>query len=428
MKKSLLSAVVVSLLWLIIPSAHALMINIDPTTINPIDTGNTFNANVNVVAAADLGGFQFELIYNPDVVIVSNVVFSNFLITPGRTVVLVPGMPECDIDNDAGQLTCNRITEGTGAGAYGNGTLVTITFQVKILSNNLLEIKNASLTDTKATEFSVANGKLSTGNGNVQPRYHIFSSGTGPGGSITPSGDVLISPGGSQCFNIQPADCYHITNVIADGASIGAVSQRCFSPVNENHSIQASFAKDPVIKASAGAGGKIEPFGDICVKSVGDKKFTITPDKGFRILELKVDNESKDKINEYTFEKVTSDHTIHADFYPAVLGDIDGSGTVDLGDAILGLRILAGIDIGNQILFIDADVNGDSRIGIEEVLYILQKVAGLREYNAIMGLQILVGLDVGDPAILKDADINGDGKIGIEEVIYFIQKMSGLRE
>ncbi|OQX25435.1 MAG: hypothetical protein BWK80_15590 [Desulfobacteraceae bacterium IS3] len=501
MKKSLLSALILSLLWLMIPSAHALMIKTDPEIINPIDTGNTFNANIKVEGAVDLAGFQLELVYDPAILSIINVVLGNFLPTPGRTVVTIPGMPEYDIDNEAGMLTCNRVTEGTGAGASGSGTLATITFQVISLSDDLLKIINASLTDTKGTESSIANGKLSTANGNVHPRYHIFSSGTGPGGSISPSGDVLVEPGANQTFTIQPAACYHITNVITDSFSRGAISQYLFPNVNENHTIQAAFeinkfiitasagtggkispsgsitamcgervefnltpddcyhiadlivdgvsqgaispyiltvsknhiiqavfAKDPVIQASAGAGGKTEPTGDVCVKPEEDKKFAITPDKGFRILDLKVDNESKGKISEYLFEKVSSNHTIHADFCPAVSGDIDGSGAADLGDAISVLRILADIKLENQTIFVCTDLNGDGRIGIEEVLYILQKVAGLREFDAIMGLRILAGIEAGDPEILKAADINGDGQIGIEEVIYFIQKMSGIRE
>ncbi len=499
MKKSLLSVVILSLLWFMIPSAHALMIKIDPASINPIDTGNTFNANVIVEGAVDLTGFQFELAYNPAIVSISSAVIGNFLPTPGRTVVLIPGMPECDIDNDAGSVTCYRVTEGTGAGASGSGTLATITFQVISLTDDLLKIVNASLTDTKGTEFSIANGKLSTATGTVQPRYHIYSSGTGPGGSITPSDDVL--PGGNKRFDIQPTACYHIADVKVDGNSQGAINQYTFIDVNSNrtiqasfeinkfiitasagtggkispsgnvpvlcgqsvefiitpddcyhiadlivdgvskgpinpyvltvskdHTIQAVFAKDPVIQASAGAGGKIEPSGDGCVKPEEDKKFAITPDTGFRILDIKVDNESKGKIFEYLFEKVSSDHIIHADFYPTVLGDIDGNDAVNLEDAILGLRILSDINTEDKKIFLDADVNGDGRIGIEEVLYILQKVAGLREFDAIMGLRILAGIDAGDPEVLKAADINGDGQIGIEEVIYFIQKMSGIRE
>jgi len=40
------------------------------------------------------------------------------------------------------------------------------------------------------------------------------------------------------------------------------------------------------------------------------------------------------------------------------------------------LRILAGIPVGN--INPNADVNGDGKIGLEELGFILQKVAGVR--------------------------------------------------
>jgi sugar lactone lactonase YvrE len=57
-------------------------------------------------------------------------------------------------------------------------------------------------------------------------------------------------------------------------------------------------------------------------------------------------------------------------------GDLDNSGTVDLTDAIIALRILAGIDVGSVPS--SADVNGDNKIGLPEVIYILQKVGMLK--------------------------------------------------
>jgi len=57
-------------------------------------------------------------------------------------------------------------------------------------------------------------------------------------------------------------------------------------------------------------------------------------------------------------------------------GDVNGDGKVDLADAMLVLRILAGIPVGNVNL--NADVNGDGKIGLEELGYILQKVAEVR--------------------------------------------------
>jgi hypothetical protein len=62
---------------------------------------------------------------------------------------------------------------------------------------------------------------------------------------------------------------------------------------------------------------------------------------------------------------------------PDVLpGDIDNNGTTDLADAINVLRILAGISVSP--VNTGADVNGDGKIGMEEEIYILQKIAGLR--------------------------------------------------
>jgi len=57
-------------------------------------------------------------------------------------------------------------------------------------------------------------------------------------------------------------------------------------------------------------------------------------------------------------------------------GDVNGDGKVDLADAMLVLRILAGMPVANVNL--NADLNGDGKIGLEELGYILQKVAGLR--------------------------------------------------
>lgn len=68
----------------------------------------------------------------------------------------------------------------------------------------------------------------------------------------------------------------------------------------------------------------------------------------------------------------------------ASLADIDGIGQTNLADAVLGLRILAGISSANASIRPDyvaahVDVSGDNIIGFEEVLYALQVVAELRE-------------------------------------------------
>ncbi|NJL58591.1 MAG: hypothetical protein HC887_02005 [Desulfobacteraceae bacterium] len=57
------------------------------------------------------------------------------------------------------------------------------------------------------------------------------------------------------------------------------------------------------------------------------------------------------------------------------LGDLNHLNGVDLTDAILALKVVCGL---NPSVFPDADVNSDNKIGLQEAVYVLQKVAGLR--------------------------------------------------
>ncbi len=50
---------------------------------------------------------------------------------------------------------------------------------------------------------------------------------------------------------------------------------------------------------------------------------------------------------------------------------------IDILPGLLVLKVVAGINSAGVNL--GADVNGDNKIGLAEVIYILQHVAGLRE-------------------------------------------------
>jgi len=67
----------------------------------------------------------------------------------------------------------------------------------------------------------------------------------------------------------------------------------------------------------------------------------------------------------------------HAEIFAAIQGDIDGSGHVDLNDAITGLRVCSDI-IPSVSIYKESDVNGDQKIGLEEVVCTLQVLAELR--------------------------------------------------
>ena len=150
-------------------------------------------------------------------------------------------------------------------------------------------------------------------------RWTITAS-AGTGGSISPSGAVSVSEGGSQAFTIAANSGYTIASVLVDGASVGAVSSYTFSNVTANHTISASFAVvgNFTITASAGTGGTITPSGAVQVASGGSQAFAIAASGGYSISSVLVDGASVGAVTSYTFSNVTANHTIAASFTAGV--------------------------------------------------------------------------------------------------------------
>ena len=136
-----------------------------------------------------------------------------------------------------------------------------------------------------------------------------------PNGSISPSGAVAVTNGGSQSFTITPNAHYHVLDVLVDGVSVGAVTTRNFTNVTANHTIAASFAVDTrTITASAGANGSITPLGSTAVSYGGSQSFSISPAANYHVLDVLVDGVSVGSVTNYPFINVTTNHTIAASF------------------------------------------------------------------------------------------------------------------
>ena len=71
------------------------------------------------------------------------------------------------------------------------------------------------------------------------------------------------------------------------------------------------------IKATAGTGGSISPSGSISVREGRDQAFTIIPDKGYAVANVKIDGNSIGAVKSYTFENVSKAHTIEVIFMKA---------------------------------------------------------------------------------------------------------------
>ena len=87
------------------------------------------------------------------------------------------------------------------------------------------------------------------------------------------------------------------------------------------------YVEDPsqihTITATAGEGGKIDPSSAVQITDGKSRTFTITPDAGYFIQEVKVDGESKGTPSTYTFSNVKEDHTIAVTFGGGATGETE---------------------------------------------------------------------------------------------------------
>ena len=83
------------------------------------------------------------------------------------------------------------------------------------------------------------------------------------------------------------------------------------------HLIQASFLSkqwgDPQ-SAVAGEGGSIDPVGGVPVTHGGSQAFDITPNQGYYVADVLVDEGSVGPVTSYTFDNVVGEHSIVANF------------------------------------------------------------------------------------------------------------------
>ena len=70
----------------------------------------------------------------------------------------------------------------------------------------------------------------------------------------------------------------------------------------------------PIINALSNTGGTITPSGDIAVNYGADQAFTITPEVGYHIKDIFVDDVSQGAITSYAFTNVITNHIISATF------------------------------------------------------------------------------------------------------------------
>ena len=147
------------------------------------------------------------------------------------------------------------------------------------------------------------------------------------GGRISPSSSTTsVSSGSSKTFTFTPNSGYGVLGVYVDGEYVGNSRSYTFRDMSDDHELYVKFAKnseihdDYDIRVIASTGGSVSPYGGgkVSVDRGEDQHFYITPDPGYHIARVYVDDERVTMDNGYTFKAVVEDHTLRVEFEPGM--------------------------------------------------------------------------------------------------------------
>ncbi|MGN1383987.1 MAG: hypothetical protein ACI4XD_01690 [Clostridia bacterium] len=314
--------------------------------------------------------------------------------------------------------------DGVDKGIYAEGDTVTITADeapegkhfvswTVVKGNVTLDNANSS-----TTTFVMGNEDVEI-KANYEVNTYTIEVTSGENGKVSPAGEVNVNYGDNKTFTITPNTGYHIVDVKVDGESKGAIESYSFENVNSNHKLEVTFAINTyTITTSSNSGGIITESATV---NYGDSKtFAITPNTGYHIVDVKVDGESKGAIESYTFENVTKNHTIEAEFSINVF---DVSDEKSFRDAIATGGI---INIANNISLTN-NVDVQSKVTINGGIYSIKARVGdtnlYKDLKFCDGSELeinnghfdLIKLTTGSEAIINGGTFD---KVGLDGVDY----------
>jgi hypothetical protein len=195
-------------------------------------------------------------------------------------------------------------------------------------------------------------------------------------------------------YNLSYDMTYHFVVRAQIGSTQSAdsneISFRLASPVSGTHTITAS----------AGQHGSISPSGTTEVNPEAAQTYTITPDTGYHVSDVRVDGVSIGMVSSYAFTNVSADHTITASFAidtytltasAGANGGIAPSGathvdrgaaqtytiTPDVGYHVSDVSV-DGVSIGAESSYTFSDITANHTIGVafEADTFIISTTAG----------------------------------------------------
>jgi PKD repeat protein len=241
---------------------------------------------------------------------------------------------------------------------HGDDLTFTITPDSKY---NILDVEVDGVSQGALTTYTFYNIQADhTITAKFAKRTHIITATAGEGGTIDPSGEVVVEEDKDKTFNITPDVGYDIEEVIVDGEAVGAVLSYEFKDVKASHTISVTFKqKTYTIRSSAGEHGSINPSGARVVAYGSDLRFTMTPDPGYGIEDVRVDDQSVGTPASYTFENIRANHSIHVSFKREVrVEDVDiPNVTMKIGDVVKA-SLTVSDDLGLAYELVSGSIGG----------------------------------------------------------------------
>lgn len=144
-------------------------------------------------------------------------------------------------------------------------------------------------------------------------RFNVEVTSIPPDGGIV-SGEGEYYYGETVAIDALANDGYTFVHWLENDLVVSDDAQFSFDIDNDRDFEAVFLINTYTIDASAGNNGDISPEGEIIVEHGEDITFDITPDTGYDIEDVLVNGESIGAVASYTFENVTEDATIHAEF------------------------------------------------------------------------------------------------------------------
>lgn len=162
--------------------------------------------------------------------------------------------------------------------------------------------------------------------------YEIMVNITG-NGSVSPRGKNYVTFGSDRVLTFLPETGYYIKNVIIDKQEYGSIETYTFSRVTNDHLVEVEFEQLMYsIHINTPENGNILYEGELDLPFGSNKQLIFSPNEGYRIKDVKINNVSIGTPPNYTFINLQANQEVVVEFeqiYFTIEVNSSGHGIID---------------------------------------------------------------------------------------------------